>query len=227
MIAVALNKLSVFVSATPEDNTPIKWAKGSLFAFATGVQVVLMNAPLKAPNHVECQQECPLKYCRLGVSIISSTLPSNKDSNSTRSRLWPQKASLPTNRYGSGWLVLDKEDACAHELMLSRSQMSLFTLWTVIMSIFGVAIAAMLVYSMNKIAKKDETAQKFERQDEAGRETSQAPPMGFVPGPAGPSPAYHVDAAGVYLRPPPPAPLSPQAGGRPSGAAGQWGGADE
>ena len=47
----------------------------------------------------------------------------------------------------SGWLILDKEGVCAHELMLSGSQKGLFTAWTVLMSLGGLAIFWMIGYN--------------------------------------------------------------------------------
>jgi hypothetical protein len=154
LIAVAFNKLSIFLSGTPEDNTPIKWAKGALFAFATGIQVILMNAPLDTPDSSECKAKCPLQFCRIGVSIISNVENSYRSSGSNA---WPTKTNLPTDRV-SGWLILDKEDSCAHELLLSSTQIDLFKAWTVIMSLSGILIILMLMHTFDELSNKDSAA---------------------------------------------------------------------
>jgi hypothetical protein len=146
LIAVALNKFSVFVASTPLDKTQVRWVKGALFALGTGVQVVLMNSRIDEPDSLECQRKCPLKYCRLGVSIISRSILTN---HSSKSDSWPTKTTLPTERI-SGWLILDSESSCAHELLLSTSQSKLFISWTVAMSFSGVVVIALLIHSIHE-----------------------------------------------------------------------------
>ena len=141
-VSVALSKVAIFISNEPEDETQVKWIKSLFFAMATAVQVILMNSQLDPPSNVaECVQKCSLSMCRIGVSIVAGEVAANCTTS-----CWPGKTTLPTDRM-SGWLILDKEGVCAHELMLSGSQKGLFTAWTVLMSLGGLAILSMIGYN--------------------------------------------------------------------------------
>lgn len=149
-VAVALNKVAIFTSKSPLDETWMKWSKGFLFAIATAVQVILMNSGLEEPDNVdECVQKCPHSHCRIGVSIISTIIPTAAGNLTRSNSSWPDRTTLPTERV-AGWLVLDREDSCAHELMLSGTQRGLFKAWTVIMSLGGFCVLLMILSLPNK-----------------------------------------------------------------------------
>jgi hypothetical protein len=168
LVAVALHKLSVYISQAPHDDTKMKWIRGFLFALATGVQVIVMNAQLQEPGFDECVTKCQYDDCRIGVSVISKTVKTLQSSNNNSVAImpasssnpnstfgnstheaWPKKLTLPTDRV-SGWLILNEEGVCAHELMLTPAQQKLFLFWTVLMSIGGLVILADIVLSMSK-----------------------------------------------------------------------------
>ena len=156
-VSVALNKVAVFISKAPKDEAPIRWFKGLIFAITTAVQVVLMNSKLEEPSNTdECVEKCPLAFCQIGVSVISRIVPTVAAQNGTHTRnsSWPSKTTLPTERI-SGWLILDKENVCAHELMLTGSQKGLFTAWTVITSFSGLLILFMIMYKFVETLDKE------------------------------------------------------------------------